>query len=58
MPSAQITFTVNPPIETTNEQLLEWIDFELGVKPSMSMTNPLHKYELDEVELKEAIIIK
>ena len=43
----EVKFSVKPPVEATEEQIREWIYFELGYHAQMSTDNPLHEYDLD-----------
>jgi hypothetical protein len=49
MPTATITFTVNPPVEATDEQILEWVNFEMGVGDWMKIDNPLILKEMEPI---------
>ena len=43
----EITITVKAPIECTDEQFQEWAEYCLGYRGSMSIKNPLYKYDLE-----------
>ena len=46
----EVRFTVEvPDVECTNEQLEEWLSFELGASCSMSQSNPLNEYGDPEI---------
>ena len=39
--------TVTAPVECSNEQFDEWIEYKLGVQAEISSTNPLAEYVLE-----------
>jgi len=43
----EIKINVVAPIECTDEQFQEWVEFCLMYRGNMSMNNPLHEYELE-----------
>jgi len=43
----EVTMTVKAPIECTDEQFTEWVEFCLGSRGSMSIDNPLHEYDIE-----------
>lgn len=43
----EITITVKAPIQCTDEQFQEWVEYCLGYRGGMSMENPLHEYDLE-----------
>ncbi len=44
---ATITFKIEIPDGITKEQVEEWVRFELGDHPSISMKNPLSKSDIE-----------
>lgn len=51
MKKIKINIEVEPPhkfFECTSEQQNEWINFEMGSIPQISLDNPLHDYSLLE----------
>ncbi len=47
----EITITVKAPCECTDEQFEEWAKFCLGYNGQISMSNPLHEYDLEADDL-------
>jgi len=43
----EITITVLSPVDCTDEQFQEWVEFCLGYRGGMSVENPLHEYDLE-----------
>lgn len=43
----EVRMTVTAPVECSNEQFDEWIDYKLGVQAEISSTNPLAEYDLE-----------
>ena len=43
----EITINVVSPIDCTDEQFEEWCKYCLGYNSSISLENPLHKYDLE-----------
>lgn len=43
----EIRITVVAPVECTDEQFQEWVEFCLGYVGSISTENPLHEYDLE-----------
>lgn len=47
----EITITVSAPIECTDEQFEEWVEYCLGYTGGISMDNPLCEYDLEANEV-------
>lgn len=43
----EVRFTVTAPVECTDEQFKEWVEYCTGYSASISMSNPLHEYEME-----------
>ena len=43
----EIRMTVTAPTNCTEEQFLEWIEYCTGASSTMSISNPLHEYDMD-----------
>lgn len=43
----QITITVTSPIDCTDEQFNEWVKFCVHYTAEMSLSNPLHEYDME-----------
>jgi hypothetical protein len=48
----EIKITVKAPCECTDEQYKEWVEFCLGYRGGMKMSNPLHEYDLEATEVE------
>jgi len=48
----EVRFTAELPEEATTEQIQEWLEFNLGARGEMSMSNPLHLHDItaDQVD--------
>jgi hypothetical protein len=44
--TVEVRFNLEVPEEATDEQIHEWLEFELGVTGSISVENPLSSTEL------------
>lgn len=44
---AKVEFEITPPTDCTEQQFKEWIDYSLGLRADILMTNPLCDYDLD-----------
>lgn len=44
---AKITIKVSPPEKCTKKEFEEWLRFQLGVRDTMSIKNPLVDHDLD-----------
>ena len=43
----EVTITVTAPVDCTDEEFKEWVEFCVGYMGGMSMENPLHEYSLE-----------
>ncbi len=43
----EVRINVVAPVECTEEQFQEWVEYCLGYRGSISMQNPLHEYDLE-----------
>lgn len=48
----KITITVKAPIECTEEQFEEWVKYSVHYTSDISLSNPLHEYELEVEEIE------
>ena len=49
MASYEVSFTIEPPIEATDIEVEDWLNFCLGSRGDISHDNPLHEYDIDGV---------
>lgn len=47
MRKIEVSFTVSVPAHLTDEQIQEWLDFELHARGSMSLENPLSSESIE-----------
>ena len=43
----RITFDAIVPTDASDEEIAEWLDFELGANECLSLENPLSEHELE-----------
>ena len=43
----EVRITVSAPVECTDEQFQEWVEYCLGCRGSIPISNPLHEYEIE-----------
>ena len=43
----EVRITVSAPVECTDEQFQEWVEYCLGCRGSIPTSNPLHEYDLE-----------
>jgi len=42
----EVEFTVTPPVDATEDQVQEWLEFCLGANAEISKSNPLSDYDM------------
>lgn len=42
----EVRFTVTAPVDCTDEQFREWVEYCTGSTASISISNPLHEYDM------------
>ena len=47
----EITITVIAPIECTEQQFEEWVEFCVHYNGHISMSNPLHEYDIETSDI-------
>ena len=43
----RIELLFNPPVESTEDELREWVEYCLGITGMLSMNNPLSEHDLE-----------
>lgn len=44
---AEVSFTLEPPVECTQDQFKEWIEYNIQQRADIKLDNPLCGYDLD-----------
>lgn len=47
MKSVVATIFLTPPVDATDNQIQEWVEYCTGYRGSISMDNPLNQYDLE-----------
>lgn len=52
---AIVTITVPVPVDATRDQIREWIEYEVGHRSEMQLSNPLEAHQINAIEVHTRI---